>query len=213
MKLLIFDVDGVLEKEEKLVEARMETQMKLISEKYDLSLENAKKKFWDVKNSMSEDRKHTTAYVMEELGISRADYFESLDNINPEGIIEPFENVEEMLKSLSEYRLVVYSNSPVKACKRTLEAINVLKYFDRVYTAEDFNESKPSLKNLKHILNEEGFKVEDTYAVGNSPEKDTYPPMELGIKAILFDPAEKYSEKDGDYIIKDLIEIVEIVKS
>jgi FMN phosphatase YigB (HAD superfamily) len=64
------------------------------------------------------------------------------------------------------------------------------------------------------MMEEMGFQSKDTILIGNSVKKDIVPAHELGIKTILFDPYNKHQDKpkEADFVIMDLIEIVDIVK-
>lgn len=209
MKLLIFDVDGVLEKEERLILARQKCKNKYIAEKFGLSEEEARVKHESVRVSLPEDKKHTSIYVFNALGFSRAEYFRVIDEVDPEGLVEPHENCEKMLKELkSGNRIVAYSNSPKKATTRSLEVMGIIGYIDTIYSVEEFEESKPSTRNIEIIMQKEGFKPENTVVIGNSHEKDILPAEKVGIRTILFDTTGKYEGKER---ITDLMEVVELV--
>ena len=214
-KLLIFDVDGVLEKEELIIKARHDALIKAIADKFKISLEEAQKKYEAAKNELPPDKKETSAYVFMKCGFSRKDYFSVLDSVEPEGIIEPHENCEELLKKLhNKNKIISYSNSPKKASVKTLKVLKIDHYINKIYSSEDFEESKPSLNNLRKMMEEMGFQSKDTILIGNSVKKDIVPAHELGIKTILFDPYNKHQDKpkEADFVIMDLIEIVDIVK-
>ena len=212
MKLIIFDVDGVLEKEEKLIQTRYNKLMELVCKINKINLNQAENKYKKVKKNLPILKKNTSAYIFKELGVSRQKYFEVINSVEPKELVEPHKNCVETLELLSkDNTLVTYSNTPRKALLKTLEAIGVEKYFKNNYSAEDFEESKPSTNNLKKIMKKEGFEIENTILIGNSIEKDIIPPHKLGIEAILFDPYNKYPEtREADYVIKDLVEIVRI---
>ena len=213
MKLIIFDVDGVLEKEDKIIAARFEAQAKAISKKLNISVEEAKEKHRQRRKELPSDRKHTSAYVFMNFGYTRNEYFEIINSVDPQGLIEPYENCKQMLEELEDKNiLIAYSNTPAKASQRTLAVLGISKYLRKVYSVEDFEESKPSTKNLEIILKEQGFKPKDTVFVGNSIEKDVMPAEKIGIKAVLFDPHDKFVSEKGKYlIIKDLMEVRELV--
>ena len=215
MSLVIFDVDGVLEKEEKLIQARYNKLMDLVCKLNNINLKQAKDKYKEIKNNLPIQKRNTSAYIFKELGLSRNKYFEIIDSVNPKKLIEPHNNCLEILETLSKKNvLVTYSNTPKKALINTLKAIKAESYFKNNYSAENFEESKPSIKNLKKIMEKEGFKIKDTVLIGNSLEKDIIPPHKLGIKVILFDQKNKYIKvKEADYVIKDLKEIMNILSN
>jgi len=214
-KLLIFDVDGVLEKEELIIKARHDALIKAIADKFKISLEEAQKKYEAAKNELPLGKKETSAYIFMKCGFSRKDYFNVLDSVEPEGIIEPHENCEELLKKIhNKNKIISYSNSPKKASIKTLKVLKIDLYIDKIYSSEDFKESKPSLNNLRKMMEETGFQPKNTILIGNSVKKDIMPAHELGIKTILFDPYNKHQDKpkEADFVIRNLIEIADIVK-
>ena len=213
-KLLIFDVDGVLEKEELIENVRKKRLIKAIAERKKVSLNYAKELFEKAKQNLPENKKNTTMYQMNYLGFSRKETFKLLDEIDPTGIISPHENCLKMLNELKKKKIVMvtYSNSPKKAVTKTLRELEIKKYFKKYFSSEEFNESKPSERNLKRILKTMNFEADNTIMVGNSYEKDILPASKMGIKTILYDPKRKYKKNPGaDFIIIDLIEIVENV--
>ena len=71
MKLIIFDVDGVLETEDDLIEARTERILKEISKKHGVSVEDAKHLLQKARRSLPEEKRKTTVYAVEKLGFTR----------------------------------------------------------------------------------------------------------------------------------------------
>jgi len=212
-KLLIFDVDGVLEKEELIMKARHDNLIKHVADRLNITIKYAEQKYNEAKESLSSDKKHTSAYIMIKLGFSRKDYFKILDEVNPKGLITTHENCGKMLKILNQdHTLVTLSNSSKKSSIKTLEILKIKRFINRIYSSEDFNESKPSKNILRKIIKDRNFNSKDTFFIGNSIEKDIIPAHKLGITTILFDPYVKHpNPKEANFIIKDLIEIVEIV--
>jgi len=200
-----------LEAEEKLIESRFRALIKSVMKKFDISKESALEKFSQAKKKMSAQGKPATIYAMNELGFSRKEFFNILDSVDPVGLIERHKNCIEMLKVVKKNRLVVYSNSPRKVSLKCMKILEVDKYIEKLYSAEQFDESKPSVKNLKFILKEEGFKPEDSVFIGNSYGKDIAPAKIAGMITILFDPERKKEKKDSDYLVRDLMEIAGIV--
>ncbi|MBD3249077.1 HAD hydrolase-like protein [Candidatus Woesearchaeota archaeon] len=213
MKLIIFDVDGVLEKEEEIMKRRKEALAQAIADKLEVSFKEGFKKFQDAKKNLPKEKKTTSAYLFMEFGFTRKKYFEVLDGVDPEGIIDRHDNCLEMLKELKKrgYTVITYTNSSKKSSVKTLKVLGIHKYIDRVYSTEEFTESKPSTKNILKMVKDMGFDKKNTVMVGNSLEKDITPPYELGIKAILFDSYKKYKSIKEGTVIHDLIEVLDLV--
>ena len=212
MKLIIFDIDGVLNKQELLVKTRKEAQLKAVADKLNINMDEADKKYEEAKEKLSPDKRHTSVNIITNLGFTREEYFKIIDSVDPTGLIKITDNCKEMLEEIKNNVIIAYSNTPRTALVKTLKVLGIDKYFKKVYSVEDFDESKPSVNNLKKILKKEDFKAKDAVFIGNSLEKDIIPPHKLGIKTILFDSIGRYKNaKEADFIIKDLIEIVDIV--
>ena len=212
MKLLIFDVDGVLGQEELIDKARKENQYKYIAEKFNISPKEAKDRYEESRASLLAEICETSVQVFTNLGFSRDEYFRIVDKVSPEGLIAPHKNCENTIKELSkDYTIVAYSNTPKKATIKTLKILKIDKYFDKVFSAEEFEESKPSINNLEYIMENMNSKAEDSVMIGNSLKKDILPAQELGIQTILFDPYGRYSLPEVDHVIKDLNEIISLV--
>jgi len=216
MKLLIFDVDGVLEKEERVARARLNNLVKLIADKFKISRREAEKRFFDRKKKIGKEP--SSVRVLTSFGFTRNDFFRAIDvdKANPAGLIEPHKHCREMLQKVSKgNKIVTLSNTSKRATVATLKILKIEKYIDKAYSSEQFDESKPSLKILRRILNDMRFKARDAVYIGNSYEKDIRPAHKLGMKTILFNSEKKYKKAadvpEADFVIKDLIEIVKLV--
>jgi len=206
--LIIFDVDGVLEKEETIMKVRKTAQLQAVADKLEVSVDEALKQYELAREKLPLKLRRTSASVFGTFGFTRKEYFAVLDSVDPEGIIEPHEHCVEMLDKIKEGNvLVALTNTPYKATLRTLEVLGITPYFSKIYSSEQFNESKPSVNILNTILKEQGFDVADAMMVGNSMAKDIAPAVDIGMKAVLFDPFEK--NKDYSPRINDLIELVD----
>lgn len=212
-KLIIFDVDGVIEVEEKINKVREESQIKAICEKHNTDKKNAKRLLNEAYQNLPRSKRETTAYRLEYLGFSRNEYIKLINSVKPDGLIECHKNCLKTLKELSkDFHIIAYSNTPKEATIRTLKYLKVWMYIKKCYAADDFYESKPSVKNLKTILNQQGYKASDVFVVGNSPSKDIVPANQIGATTILFNFQKHFDKKNANYIINDLWEIVDIVR-
>lgn len=214
-KLIIFDVDGVLEKEDRLAKARHDALIAAIAKKLGVSMQNAEKKYFEQKELFAKSGKHASVTVFMSFGFIRKEFFDILGKVDQKKFIEKNKNCDEMLKEVSKCnKIVTYTNSPHKSSVETLKILKIYNYIDKVYSSENFEESKPSLKNLKHMMEDTGYTAENTVSVGNSYEKDIVPAKHLGMTTILYDPGQKYKDKDvkcADFVVKDLMEIALLV--
>jgi FMN phosphatase YigB (HAD superfamily) len=204
--LLIFDVDGVLSKEDKIFKARYTKQIEYIAKKLKISKLDAKRKYEQTKRTLPARQNTTSAYLFTNFGFSREEFFKVMDSVHPKGLITPFDGCEETIRLLSQNNVVVtFSNSPRKASIRTLKILKIAKYISRIYSSEDFTESKPSVNILKKILKDMHRRPKEAILVGNSIEKDIAPARKLGMRTILFDTCEKNG--NADHVIRRLKDI------
>ncbi|MBU0665988.1 MAG: HAD family hydrolase [Nanoarchaeota archaeon] len=213
MKLIIFDVDGTLEREEEINKVRFKAQIKKISVKYGWSEEEAKKQYFNMKEKLGK-KAVSSVNVATAFGFSRQEYFDTIDFVDPKNLVAAHDNCELVLKELKKkHKLVAYSNTPEKSTNAALKFMKILNYFDKVYTVDMFEESKPSTENLIRILNDYKVKPKDAIMIGNSYEKDILPPKTIGMNAILFDPEKTHKKKSSEYkVISNLIELVGFFK-
>jgi HAD superfamily hydrolase (TIGR01549 family) len=192
MNLFIFDVDGVIETEKVLFAKRREKQFEAIMKKRGCSFEEAKKLFRETQGKLPPEKSIRTADVLKELGFTRKDYFAMLNAVDPKGIIEEQPHCCDVLAELGKkHALVTFSNAPHQSLLKTLDVVGATHYFDKIYSAEDFKESKPNPEALKQIIEEQGFSKEHVVVMGDSLKKDVLPALHLGLKAFLFDPVRK----------------------
>ncbi len=213
-KLLVFDVDGVLCKEDELQMRRLAAQHAYLAEKLGVSIEQAKNAYEAARLMLPKRYQNTSVKVFEAAGGTRQGYMDILNSINHEGAIEPNDNCLSTLEELSkDNRIVTLSNAPRMFSLKTLEMLGVMQHVGGVYAADDFAESKPSVNNLRIVLRKEGFLPQDSYFIGNSSRKDIAPANEAGMITILYKPNGIYrgSIKPA-HIIRDLAEIVGIVR-
>jgi putative hydrolase of the HAD superfamily len=199
--LIIFDVDGVLVDDVMLLPERKRSFFKALAERRRCSMDEAKALFKMTKERMPEDRRHTTAYVFQELGFTREEFFSLLNAVAPEGLAKGFPDAEWVLQELSvRHRLVLYSNTPAIAVESSLSYLGLRRFFSALYAADGQEISKPSPVFLRRIIEKEGFTPSETVVVGDSLEKDVLPAVAVGAKGVLFDPQRKRVAGSKDYL-------------
>lgn len=125
-------------------------------------------------------------------------------------------HVLEFLKNSGNYKIACLTdsdgNKEIKV--RRLKNLDIDKYFDYIITTDDTGMNKPSIENWKYLLKLSGLKGEECMMVGDHPEVDLENAKKLGFitvwtkEHISVDVNIKYV----DYEIKDIIEVLDIVK-
>ncbi len=102
----------------------------------------------------------------------------------------------EILEYLSsKYDLYVFSNWFYDAPYNRLKNVDYLKYFKKIFTADKYG-SKPFKKSFENVLNELNCQVEDCIMIGDSVRSDINGANSVGMKSILIDFENKYSNEN-----------------
>ena len=208
IKLVIFDLDGVLVNHFPLA---IKCIYKVIEE---LNLPPLDKKF--LKNNSSLDIK--TGF---ELAYPK---FKNLaDDVNRVYEEKYIKNIKELnLLSNAKKVLDELKNKGLKICimtqksrRLTEETIKLLNFsFDFIITADEIKNSKPDPKPILRILKNFDIKHEEAIFVGDTPE-DIEQGGNANLKTIIVATGmyskEELKKHNPDYLIEDLIEVLDII--
>jgi len=214
--LLIFDIDGVLADFTKLRLLRDIAHIQAVTKKHNISQDQAKQLFRNTKENNKALGKHSTIDTMLSLGITKEEFYQIMNSVPIEGNIIPVENVQSVIKQLSErHKLVALTNTPDRATRKTLQHLNILQYFTKIYAIDKQNYIKPSQEIFKQILLENNAAI--AVSIGDSFEKDLAPAKVLCLRTILFQIAknkqDNQKEQKADYTITDLQQLLNIIES
>jgi HAD superfamily hydrolase (TIGR01549 family) len=115
----------------------------------------------------------------------------------------------ETVKTLEEfskkYKLVLLSNTAEKEGKEAMGKFGLEKYFDEILLSGSLGLAKPDPKIFKLVLEKTNVRPEEILVVGDNLETDIIPARILGMKGILIDTREKYTEYENkDWYIRSL---------
>lgn len=130
--------------------------------------------------------------------------------------LRPYPGVKETLTRLKEMGLklgVVSDGVRLKAWMR-LNATGLDGLFDVVVMHEDTGKKKPDKEPFLKALSELNLLPEECLFVGDWPERDIEGAKAVGMKTCLaeYGLMDKTKKHNGDYEIKDIKEIIEIVR-
>ena len=130
--------------------------------------------------------------------------------------IKPYDKVIPTLKELKSngIKIGIVSDAPrLKAWMRLTE-LKLEDMFDVVVAYGDVRERKPSNMPFKKALKELGLNAEDVLMVGDMPEKDIKGAKAMGIKTCFakYGCTLKNIQVNADYEIKDISELIDIIK-
>lgn len=188
MRKIIFDLDGTLYTSKELWNNREKDILNLVGDKVD-SYRGLRKT-------------NTTTQSLLRLGIKREEFFNTLAGVDiPLKKDEKLRNL--LLKIKETYKIIVLSNVPSVAVKKTLEKLGVLDLIDLFYGAENFKNSKPA---------EECFFMVDKgdICVGNNFKKDLLVPKNKGAVTIYVGSNPNYQ---SHFNIRTIYELEEVLKN
>ena len=111
-----------------------------------------------------------------------------------------------LLNSLSKkaIKTCVYSSRPRLSIRAIIKKSKVNFRFDKIYGREDFDEPKPSIKNLKAICKDFGISPRNALMIGDNLVTDIIPAKSIGMRTILYSNSTDYLAK-SDKELKDLL--------
>lgn len=110
---------------------------------------------------------------------------------------------EEIIKKLSEkYNLYVFTNFFTEAQKKRLENIGYLKYFKKIFGADEYG-SKVFKSSIEKVLKELNVSPNECVMIGDDKSRDILCANFVGMKSILYDYNGKRDKKE--YNLKNYI--------
>lgn len=203
-KVLIFDLDDTLtnnlenvkEAFKKVIEYRKE---KFTEEKFS-KFYNIDLKFWSDRANgklltpYEDNREKKVEWLranrfIKYFGENNISYGEAVkvNDIYMNGMKEkvvPRENCFEVIKYLYDknYKIVIATNGPLLPLKIKIEKLDIFKYIDTIFSAEEIGFMKPSKEFYEGLMKKSDLKVkEDILFIGDDLEKDIKGGIENGI--------------------------------
>lgn len=137
----------------------------------------------DIIKLAEEDRVGISSYLEKAYGIPRDEYFNRVWNINPEGVINPPEQLNSVLAGLSmtpnKPKIILLTAAPSIWMKRTIEYLDIGECFDRQISGSEFKVKEDVFSELAYEF--AGSKV---LSLGDQYQTDIYPALNLGLMAI-----------------------------
>ena len=200
IKVISFDMDGTLVGEDVDFYIWNEEIPKLYAEKYNLSLEEAKKEVYaDYYKQRYIDNVKEWASLERWLKFYNIKYEDLKVDFEKEVHIYP--EVKETLEYLKKYySLIVVTNAHKDFMEIKLDLENLKSYFEKIYTSLDSNSGKKDKDLFNKIIENFNITNKEIIHVGDDPYYDKEVPESLGIKSYLLD-------REGKGDIKSLKEL------
>jgi len=170
MKLIIFDLDGVLVEAKKIHYDTLNTALSSIDDKYSISWDEHINKYDGLKTNQK------LKMISDEKGLpidSHKSVWDMKQNLTLQKLknLKQDQNLIETISKLVEdgYKIACCSNSIRKTVLTVLSKLEIIEYFDVIISNEDVKNSKPHPEMYWKAISSLGFLPEETLIVEDSP--------------------------------------------
>lgn len=200
-KIFIFDMDGTLYRLDgtdngfkgSTLEAKVkENATQFIQQKENCTPEDANQ----IRDEGVNDSIGLSRYLGQRYGISRETYFDTVWNINPQGIIQPYASSVDAIQKLTETgaKLILLTSAPKIWAEKVLTYLGVADLFEIVFTGEQFETKEEIFRLLAGW-----YKPENVCSVGDQEQTDIIPAQQNG-----FNTVQIRSDADFEVLTKNI---------
>jgi len=123
-----------------------------------------------------------------------------------------FPNTYEILEYLKpKYPLYILTNGFKETQFKKLNNCRLSSYFEQVFTSETIGYNKPHKKIFQWAVSSVNAKKEDCIMIGDDQGVDIHGANQFGMDSIFFNPKKEGITHPNTHMIKDLIEIKDIL--
>lgn len=170
IKLIIFDLDGVLIEAKQLHYEALNQSLNLYAPECVISWNEHLLKYDGLKTNQKLEMLSNEKGLDRELHFKVWNEKQRITNEKLKNII-PDSNLIKLLKKLSEdgYSIACCSNSIRKTVLTVLSKLDIIEYFDQILSNEDVKNSKPHPEIYWKVISEMGVTAEETLIIEDSP--------------------------------------------
>ncbi len=107
------------------------------------------------------------------------------------------------IKNKNKLTVCLYTSQPPLYISEVLRSLKIEKnFFDYIYTLQDFDEPKPSIKNLEEICRRLKFNPRNGLIIGDNVSVDLMPAKFLGMTTVLYSKLVDYLFFSSNDLIK-----------
>lgn len=116
--------------------------------------------------------------------------------------IRLFEDAIPLLEFLKKNGIicVVLTNGPSDGQRSKIKALGLKNYMNKFYISAEIGYSKPNVEAYEYVLNDLQLSASNAWMIGDSLENDVEGALKAGIRGILLDRTNKYSNYQGTKI-------------
>jgi putative hydrolase of the HAD superfamily len=128
-----------------------------------------------------------------------------------------YKNVNETLLTLTRMglRLAVISDAPSREAWVRICSVNLEHTFDAVITLHDKGIHKPSPEPFKEAIKSLNVKPEETFMVGDWPERDIIGAKNVGMRTAFAKYGDTFNTKNSgaDFVLNDISDLINIINN
>lgn len=187
-QVVVFDMDGTLYQlagsqnggyTGSVLESRvLENALRFITDRENCSEDKAK----EIRQQGLADPVGLSAFLANRYKIKREQYFDSVWDINPDGVIQNFEPAKTAVQKLqkTDVKLVLLTSAPKIWQKRVTEYLDLQDAFETTFTGENFGAKTDVFKLLS-----QRYLPQNIVSIGDQEKTDIKPAIEFGIRGVL----------------------------
>ncbi len=127
------------------------------------------------------DKVGLSNYLQNMFGITRKEYFDEVWNINPDGMLQDYEEAVEVIRALAANSTLILLTSAAKVWQEQVcNYLGISNLFDRIITAEDF---KTKDEVFEALSNE--YDAKNSISIGDQLKTDIEPAAKYGFQTLL----------------------------
>lgn len=205
-RLLVFDLDGTLYELDAPSYSDSSLSDEVNSRKREffenkLGVENVEESLSKLRKEYGED---TSLAVEKEYGIDRSEYFDFVWDIDPEGIIERYDCLDNVMNL--EGRKAILTTAPRIWADKVIDNLGIRDNFEYVQTGEP-DHRKPLKDAYWHLLDQMDIKPERGIMIGDQEDHDIIPANEIGMKTVYLGGESDIADYNIDHL-EDLVNIL-----
>jgi len=221
VKAIVFDLEGTLFESAALNRRHLAMVIDVIARRHNFLKEEANESLLSKRKRMKTELGYVPPLtnVLQGLGLSKNEFFATIEKIDPIPFIKQDANLKRMLQELrnKDLKLVLLTNVGHRYALRILEALGInTTYFDYLITGSEMEEVKPHPYSFRTVVEYLNLPPDQIIMVGDRIAIDLAPAKALGMKTVLV--TEKLSglnkrNKNVDVVLKRIYDLPDLLKN
>ncbi len=196
LNAIIFDIDSTLYTNSKYAFEQVDCQIREFAKYTEISVDDARKKVSDFRKEYAlknDGKKISLGNTLLNFGIPIEKSIEWRKQLlEPANFLSYDEKLVHSLKELSKkYKMICVTNNPVLPARKTLEAIGVSSFFEKIVGLDTCFKSKPAKEPFLTATKWLSENPENCLAIGDRYDLDIALPLELGMGGVLVSGVEE----------------------